>query len=282
MKKTILTILVLALTLGASAQKRNEKQGEKIAIGIKVGGNLSQYHYYPDPYSLNSLGFDSIGKRLNPMFGLNVEIPLLNGVVLISPEVLFDVRGDSRLFNSSTWNTRVVYRAKVNYLEARLPIAVTIPVSKTFRPYLFAAPSFSLALPSFGPFKSEIKQFTPDTQDFNDQVAVDSNNMASYDYGVVLGVGLRFKFNFPGFSMLLKVEGGYYNGFRDTFAAKEAIDQVGAQNVNAYNIDYIRQNRGFEAALTIAIPLDFHPADDCFYWSQVEKKKNKNRGAFGF
>ena len=88
MKKTILTILVLALALGVSAQKRNEKQGEKIAIGIKVGGNLSQYHYYPDPYALNSLGFDSIGKRLNPMFGLNVEIPLLNGVVLISPEVV--------------------------------------------------------------------------------------------------------------------------------------------------------------------------------------------------
>ena len=282
MKKTLLTILVLALALGVSAQKRNEKQGEKIAIGIKVGGNLPQYHYYPDPYALNSLGFDSIGKRLNPMFGLNVEIPLLNGVVLISPEVLFNVRGDSRVFNSSTWKTRVVYRAKVNYLEARLPIAVAIPVSKTFRPYLFAAPTFSLTLPSFGPFKSEIKQFTQDPQGFNYQVAVESSNMASYDYGVLLGVGFRFKLNFPGFSMLLKLEGGYYNGFRDTFTAKEASDQVGAQNVNAYNIDYIRQNRGFEAALTIAIPLDFHLADDCFYWSQVEKKKNKNRGAFGF
>lgn len=282
MKKTILTILVLALALGASAQKLNKKQGEKIAIGIKIGGNLSQYHYYPDPDGLNALGFDNIGNRLNPMFGLNVEIPVLNGVVLISPEVLFDVRGDSRLFKSSTWNTQVVYRAKVNYLEARLPIAVAIPVSKTFRPYLFAAPSFSLALPSFGPFKSEIKQFTPDTQDFNYQVAVDSNNMASYDYGVVLGIGLRFKLNFPGFSMLLKVEGGYYNGFRDTFTGKETLDQAGALNVNAYNINYIRQNRGFEAALTIAIPLDFRSANDCFYWSEVETKKNKNRGAFGF
>lgn len=282
MKKTILTILVLALALGVSAQKRNEKQGEKIAIGIKVGGNLSQYQYYPDPHGLNNLGFDSIGKRLNPMFGLNVEIPLLNGVVLISPEVLFDVRGDSRVFNSSTWNTRVVYRAKVNYLEARIPIAVAIPVSKTFRPYLFAAPSFSLALPSFGPFKSEIKQFTPDTQDFNYQVAVDSNNMASYDCGLVLGVGLRFKFNFSGFSMLLKVEGGYYSGFRDTFTTKEALDQVEAQNVNAYNINNTRKNRGPEAAITIAFPLDFHPKDDCFYWSDVYKKKNGNRGMFGF
>ena len=41
MKKTLLTILVLALAVSVSAQKRNDKKAEKVAIGIKVGGNLA-------------------------------------------------------------------------------------------------------------------------------------------------------------------------------------------------------------------------------------------------
>lgn len=281
MKKTLLTLLILVLALGASAQKQKDKQAEKVAIGIKVGGNLAQYNYWPDLYELNGLGFDSIGQRLNPMFGLNVEIPLLKGVVYVSPEVLFSVRGDSRLFENS--NVLMRYQAKVNYLEIRVPLAIAIPVTKTFKPYVFAAPSFSLALPSVGPFKSEIRQYSFDNPQSVDQtVEVGTSNMAPYDYGIALGLGFRFKFNLTGFSMLLKLDGGYYCGMSDTFSADELIDQAHAVNANAYNINSDRKNQGFEAALTIAVPLDFHSADDCFYWSDVEKKKNKNRGFYGF
>lgn len=276
MKKIFLTILMLTLAFGVSAQKHRDKQTEKVAIGIKVGANLAQYHYYPDPYELNDLGLDSIGKRLNPMFGLSVEIPLLKGVVLVSPEVMFSVRGDSRLFRSSTADTLVRYQAKVNYLELRVPVAIAIPVTKSFKPYVFAAPSFSMALDTLGPFESAI------TQTNVGSVGVSASNMAPYDYGIALGLGFRYRLDLTGFSMLLKLEGGYYCGMKDTFSEKEIIDQAQAINVNAYNIDSERKNRGFEAALTIAIPLDFHSADDCFYWSDVEKKKNKGRGLFGF
>lgn len=287
MKKTLLTILVLALAISVSAQKRTnktDKQVEKVAIGIKLGGNLSQFHYYPDPYDLNKLDFDSLGKRLNPMFGLNVEIPLLKGVVYVSPEVLFNVRGDSRLFESKTFDTLVRYQAKVNYLELRVPVAIAIPVTKTFKPYVFAAPSFSLALPAVGPFKSEIRQYSLDkAKTFDEKVDVNPSNMTKYDYGIALGLGFRFRFDFPGFAMLMKIEGGYYNGMKDTFSEKEHLDQSTAVNAQAYNLDYNRQSRGFEAALTIAIPLGgFHAADDCFYWSDMEKKKNRGRGMFGF
>ena len=53
-------------------------------------------------------------------------------------------------------------------------------------------------------------------------------------------------------------------------------------NVNAYNINGKRLNRGIEAAITVSIPLDFRSGDDCFYWSEIEKRKNKNRGFYGF
>lgn len=279
MKKTILTLLVLALAVSVSAQKRNDKQAEKVAIGIKVGGNLAQYHYYPDLYGLNDLEFDEFGNRLNPMFGLNVEIPLLKGVVYVAPEVLFDVRGDSRVFEND--NVKMRYRAMVNYLELRVPLSIAVPVTKSFKPYVFAAPSFSVALPTVGPLKSEFKQYALDDTNI-EPVEVNASNMAPYDYGIALGVGFRFKIDLTGFSMLLKLEGGYYNGLSDTFSEKEHLDQAHAVNAAAYNINYDRCNRGFEAALTIAVPLDFHSADDCFYWSDVQKKKNKNRGFYGF
>lgn len=284
MKKILLSLLVLMLACQLTAQQKNErKRGEAVAIGIRVGGNLASYNYSGND-ALNSLPFDSLWYRVRPMLGLQVEIPLFGGIVYVAPEASFTVRGDSRLFESSTWNTQVRYQAKVNYLEARLPISVAIPVSSWFKPYVFAAPSFGVATStSVGPFASEIAQYSFDNpQSLNDVVAVDSSNMAAYDYGLTAGAGLRFTIDLSSFLMVVKLEGGYHMGFRNTYSALEIADQAQAVNVNAYNITWKRLNRGIEAAVTIAIPLDFHSGDDCFYWSEVENRKNKNRGMYGF
>ena len=274
----------MMLACQLTAQQKNErKRGEAVAIGIRVGGNLASYNYSGND-ALNSLPFDSLWYRVRPMLGLQVEIPLFGGIVYVAPEASFTVRGDSRLFESSTWNTQVRYQAKVNYLEARLPISVAIPVSSWFKPYVFAAPSFGVATStSVGPFASEIAPYSFDNpQSLNDVVAVDSSNMAAYDYGLTAGAGLRFTIDLSSFLMVVKLEGGYHMGFRNTYSALEIADQAQAVNVNAYNITWKRLNRGIEAAVTIAIPLDFHSGDDCFYWSEVENRKNKNRGMYGF
>lgn len=283
MKKTILFLLILALVGQMTAQQTNsKKRGEAVAIGIRVGGNLASYSY-PGNEALNTLPFDSLMNRVRPVLGLNVEIPLFNGMMYVAPEVAFTGRGDSRLFHSDTWNADVRYQAKVNYLEARLPISVAIPATSWFKPYVFAAPSFSLALDTVGPMISSIEQYSLDSpQSFNHQVAVDSSNMAPYDYGVTVGAGLRFLIDFNSFAMVVKLEGGYHLGLRDTYSEQEHLDQAQALNVNAYNINGNRLNRGIEASLTIAIPLDFHSSDDCFYWSDVQRKKNRSRGLFGF
>ena len=282
MKKTILTILVLMLACQLSAQHNNKQRGEAVAIGVRVGGNLASYSY-PGNDALNSLGFDTLMNRVRPMLGVNVEFPLFNGLMYVAPEVSFTGRGDSRLFESSTWNTQVRYRARVNYLEARLPISVAIPVTSWFKPYVFAAPTFSLALDTVGPLAGSIEQYSFDTpQSFNHTVAIDSSNMSPYDYGVTVGAGLRFTIDFSSFLMVVKLEGGYHLGFRDTYSEQEHLDQAQALNVNAYNVNGNRLNRGIEAAITIAIPLDFHSSEDCFYWSDVQRKKNRSRGLFGF
>ena len=283
MKKTIFTILVLMLAVQVTAQQHNDKKrGNAVAIGVRVGGNLASYAY-PDNQALNTLGFDSIQNRVRPVLGLNVEIPLFGGIVYVAPEVDFAGRGDSRLFQSSIWNRQVRYQAKVNYLEARLPVSIAIPATSWFKPYVFVAPSFGVALDSVGPMVSTIEQYTLDNpQTFTQKVTVDSSNMSPYDFGLTLGGGLRFTIDFSSFLMVVKLEGGYHLGFRDTYSEKEHHDQAQAMNVNAYNIDGKRLNRGIEAAISISIPLDFHSDDDCFYWSEVEKRKNKNRGLYGF
>lgn len=263
MKKLLFLLLALVLVTSVSAQKKlygKNDRAEAIAIGIKAGGNLAQYQYYPDLYHFNELAFDELQFRLNPMFGVNVEIPLLKDIVLISPEVLFATRGDARLSQDGT----IHFTDKINYLEARVPVAVAIPVSDGIKPYVFVAPSFGWAWHA-------IQQSPSDT-----------TGMSPYDFGLVLGAGFRFKFNLPGFSMLLKLEGGFYNGLYDTFKNVSYSERVPSTDPKTFNIDYSRRNRGFETALTIAIPLEFHSRGDCFYWSEIEQKKNKNRGAFGF
>lgn len=282
MKRTVLTLVVLMLACQLTAQQYKEKRGEAVAIGVRVGGALANYKY-TEYQAADTLPFDDFMNRIKPMLGLNVEIPLLGGVVYVAPEVAFAVRGDARRFYSNIWNTQVRYQAKVNYLEAKLPVSVAIPASSWCKPYVFAAPSFSLAIPSVGPFPSEITQASLDSpQSFDDKVAVDSSNMAPYDYGLTAGAGLRFLVDFKSFKMVVKLEGGYHFGLRDTYSVQEHQNLAQATNVNAYVIEGKRLNQGIEAAISIAIPLDFHAADDCFYWSEVEKRKNKNRGLFGF
>ena len=283
MKNTILAMLILVLVGVASAQQHdNQQRGEKVAIGIRVGGNLPSY-LYTDNEELKNLDSDSLLMRVTPMLGLQVEIPLLGGVVYVAPEVSFTQRGDSRLFTSVPLDTLVRYQARVNYLEARLPISIALPITPNFKPYVFAAPLFGLALPTVGLFASEIKQYSLDkNKTLDNTVAVDSSNMAPYDYGVTVGAGLRYRINFSSFSLVLKVEGGYHLGLCDTYSEQEHLDQAQALNANAYNINGKRLNRGIEGSITIAIPLDFHSADDCFYWSDMEKRKNRSRGLFGF
>lgn len=281
MKKTILTLLVLVLTCQLMAQQDNKRK-EAVAIGLRFGGNLASYHYTGNA-DLNELPFDTLMNRVRPVLGVNVEIPLFNGLMYVAPEVSFTGRGDSRLFHSETWDADVRYQAKVNYLEARLPISVAVPVTSWLKPYVFVAPSFGLAMDTVGPMISSIEQYSFDNpQSFSDQVGVSTSNMAPYDFGLLAGAGLRFTINLKSFLLVVKAEGGYHMGFFDTYSEQEQLNQAQAPNANAYNITGKRQNRGIEAAITIALPLNFHSSDDCFYWSDMQKRNNSNRGLYGF
>ena len=287
MKKTLFILLLLsfAVVVTAQPQHNSKKRGEAVAIGIRGGATLPNYVYPGNP-ALDTLGFDVLTSRIRPMLGINVEIPLLDGWIYVAPEVDWVGRGDRRLYRSDLWNTIVCYEVRVNYLEARLPVSVAIPATSWLKPYFFAAPTFGLVMPTItdkGPLGSGISQTSDNNiQGFvNSNVAINANNMAQYDFGALAGAGLRFTMTFPRFSLVVKMEAGYYLGFNDTYSEAEHNDQAPAINVNAYNINWVRNNRGLEAAITVALPLKFAPGDACSHWSKGVYPSSKNYN-YGF
>lgn len=267
MKRALLCIVVLMVTVSAFAQ-RNHHTGkgrkEAVAVGLRMGGNLSRFAY-PNDSKLDNLAMDPLLKRVHPVVGVNVEFPL-SGVVYVAPEVAFVGRGDSRLFKSHVWDALVRYRAKTYYVDLRLPVSLAFPVSNRLKPYVFASPSVGLALP-FG----NIEQSVLDDVTQINAVSIDTNNLALYDAGVTLGAGMRYIHHFEAFSLVVKAEVGWYRGLTDTYSPMEHADQAWASNVSAYNISGKRKNRGFEASVTIALPLRFYP-DACSFYDRYRSK----------
>lgn len=260
MKRLLVYIIVLLMALPGMAQQRRllgKGRTETVSVGLRLGGNLSRYQY-PDDIRLDALPLDSFCQRLRPVVGVNVEFPFAK-VLYVAPEVTFVGRGDSRVYESSVWNTLVRHQTRTNYLEFRLPLSLAFPVSKTVKPYVFAAPSIGVTLPL-----GNIKQiFLDPVPQLIDSIAIDTNNMALYDVGVTFGAGLRYIKHFEAFSLVIKAEVGWYRGLRDTYSPLEHLDLPPAANVSAYNINGKRKNRGLEASVTVALPLRFY-RDACF------------------
>ena len=236
---------------------------------------MASYAYLGDPEK-EGLDYDSLLYRIRPVFGLTVEIPV-GKYLYVAPEVLLAGRGDARLFESTVWQAPVRYQAKVNYLELCVPVSLAIPVNKVVHPYIFAAPSIGLTLPM-----GSISQYALDKpQSFNQSVAIDSSNMALYDFGVMAGAGVRFNVDFSTFSLVFKLDAGYYYGFHDTYSPMEHNDQAPAANVSAYNIRGARLNRGIACRFGVVLPLKFLPGDACSNWSDdvyPVRRKGRPRG----
>jgi len=246
-------IMLLLMALAFQAKAQMDVAGHSIAVGIKGGVNLANYAYLGDA-DKSALPLDSLKYRIRPVFGVSVEVPIAKNLFL-SPELLFAGRGDSRLFESQTWNSKVRYRAEVNYLEMRLPVSYAIPLSKVVKPYVFAAPAFGLTLPTVPVLGGKIEQTFLDGGP-SQVMELDTGNMAPFDVNVLVGAGLRFDFWVSELAFLVKLEAAYSWGFLDTYSAAEHHDQAHAINVNAYNVNGLRQNRGIECLITVAIRLD--------------------------
>lgn len=280
MRRWLLMIMVLLLAVPVIAQvdaesSRRAKQ-RYLGVGLKGGVMMPQYYYWGNPI-LNATPMDTaILNRIRPMAGLKVEIPV-GDYLYVAPELMFIQRGDSRRFLSIPSGDSVLYLAKVNYLDLRVPVEMVFPVSRVFQPYVFAGVDAGMVLPYFKklPILNKPVNLSGAISEVTSggdatTVAVNASNMAPFDAGVFGGVGGRFTMRFDRFSLVAKLEVAYGMGLLNTHAVKELNSETPAANLGNGGTHYSvrrRHNRGLECTFSLILPLHFQGGDACSFGS---------------
>ena len=255
-----------------------------MGVGIKGGVMLPDY-YYRGNEDLNGLSKDTIWlNRIRPVAGVQLEIPL-GDHLYVSPELMYIQRGDSRVFHNIPSDADMSYRAKVNYLDLRIPFEVVMPLGNGFQPYLFAGVDVGMVLPYIKkvPFLNEPLNLSGVISENTNSVEVNASNMAPFDAGLFGGLGGRFTMRFDRFSLVAKLEVAYGFGIINTFSAKELNSEVPAANLGAGGTHYSvgsRYNRGLECTFGLVLPLHFQGGDACSF--DTNRSRARRAGHYGF
>lgn len=151
-KLLLLSTVLLAFVISAS--------GSDKSVGVKAGFGLS--------------GFSGKNAReLNPNYSYSFNAFYSQNVTplfVIQPELLLIRKGCSlRGIHGGTY---------LSYLEFPVLFKGTFPSNKSFKPFLYAGPSFGILLSA----KSEVSFLIEDTRDVKD-------DMNTFDFGIALGIG---------------------------------------------------------------------------------------------
>ncbi len=292
MRRWFLMIMVLLLAIPVMAQvdaesSRRAKQ-RYIGVGLKAGALIPHYNYWGNP-TLNATPKDTaLLNLIRPMAGVKVEIPV-GDILYVAPELMFIQRGDSRRFLSIPSGDSVLYLARVNYIDLRVPVEVVFPVSNAFQPYLLAGVDVGMVLPYIKkvPILNKPINLSGSISELTSgggatTVAVNASNMAPFDAGVFGGVGGRFTMRFDRFSLVCKLEVAYSMGLLNTHAVKELNSETPAANLGNGGTHYSvqrRHNSGLECTFSLILPLHFQGGDACsFGSSHVGHSKNVHYG----
>ena len=203
-------------------------------IGVKGGVNLPSLSY-------SNSGLNDYKSELytTTMWGIFAEIPLnQDNTFSIRPEVNFITRGQH------IKDQGIVYAMDVQYRDVYLPFVYTFRGRELgVSPFLLVAPTVGFA--TGGNIKLD-----------NWKVKVSDGNLNPVSYGLYAGAGIKIPVvsnHKETFSIGLEV--GYYLGLSDTYSEKEIDGESQALNVNFYEIDGTRKHTGFQAQVSVAIPL---------------------------
>ncbi|MCQ2307395.1 MAG: PorT family protein [Bacteroidales bacterium] len=241
--------------------RKGVDKSSAVIVGLKGGVSSANMHYSNS--ELNSLTKNVL---LRPDYGLFVEMPMKNDFA-VGVDLLVAGKGVDVSYNShGDSDYPVKYTVKSTYLDLRVPVSYKFAVTYSFMPFVYVAPYLSYRMG--GTISLEQKSFYEYDDDINQSIDIGDANMQMFDFGAVVGGGLRYDFNFPSFSIVTKLEVGYNFGMLNTFSKKEQEDGFGTApvnngivNVNAYNTQGKRFNRGVEAMITIGLPLKFRERD---------------------
>jgi outer membrane protein OmpA-like peptidoglycan-associated protein len=208
--KKICVLLLLIVIFPFQTQAKTD-----LLFGIKGGVNLASMAFSQEPYSIYKQE-----TFLRPLFSAFVETDLATNISL-RPELMFIGRG-VRINDLG-----VEYEFAPNYFDLRVPFLYNFRTT-SITPYFLLSPNFGFVIGG---------------QTTRWGVVDDNMNKGyinNFDFGVSLGVGVKFPINTGSFRFYVGVEGQYNLGL------------INNKPVTNYGI---RTNRGIEIALTFSFPI---------------------------
>jgi len=266
MKKSIILILLMIFIIDNSIAQgyvfnifknaRNQDRSKAVIVGLKGGYTINYMHFSDKDY--NSLDGSTLNK---PAYGLYIEIPIKKKLS-IAPEVLMMERGMTKKY---VWRNEIpttdIIDAK--YVDLRVPVIYRFLSGVSVKPYVFVAPDIAFCYGGTIDKNYDVEPNVLQQNNITDpdaiEIAKSDAVMSQFALSALVGAGVRYDINFQSFSLILKFDLGYNLGLTNTYSKAEKNGTAQLGNVNAYDPERIgkRFNRGFEAMLSIGLPLHF-------------------------
>lgn len=211
-----------------------------VAWGIKAGVNSPRL-YYTNP-NLKGLPHDLV---VSPSAGLFVEIPFLS-MFSVAPEVNYQQRGGATSYLYEQ-NYHVNYKLLASYVSLRVPFHIYIPVSSSFKPYVFIGPDAGMVLMG----KAKLSQ--PGLDIAESSTSLNSSNINKYYVGALVGAGIQMRWALSSNILVMKLDAALNWGLMDTFSAAEHAETAVSTNVHAYNLQGSRNSRGLEIHVSFGL-----------------------------
>ena len=236
MKKVIFLALSIAVGLQCAAQFDSDPNH---LIGLRTGMNYHKMLFSHEGYKEYE---QSMQTGLS--FGIYSRHRLM-GNLHLRADAMYNHRA-----TKMNWDD-VKYSINAYYLDFRFPFQYIFQ-SYMMRayPYIYAGPSLDITTGGnilyTSTFTNELKE------------PLSKNNFASFDIGILAGVGVQIPLTVSSMDCHLSLEAGVDIGLMDTFSKKELDGDVEVANPELSNtINHgTRKNLGFEAAVILSIPLN--------------------------
>jgi hypothetical protein len=203
----------------------------KVFVGIKAGVN-SAYMWYGDP----TLRQYYVPSMINPspILGMFVEFKVSDHFA-IAPTLQYMETGTvieaGELIDH--------YEFIAHNINLNVPLYFDLGNNDVAKPYLFIAPNIGYSM------GGSIKL------DDNRTINLGKSNINRLNYGAKAGFGIKLIYWGRKAQMITRIDAGYNFGLSNTFSSMEIEQLADALNLNMYEINGTRMNRGIEICVSL-------------------------------
>lgn len=264
MKRLLFILFFLLMAVCQSEAQWNYGFGYKprhhstvpVIAGIK--GGMTSYNMVFSNEQYNKLPGNSV---VNPGFGAFIEYPISYFPGLsVGAELMFVTRGMSKTFDYRGY-IKETDEIEAKYFDIRIPVTCYFYKAYNLNPYVFVAADMAFC------YGGNISKTFPDGQLPYQSVDISKSDavIATFDFSVLAGLGVRYKIQTMTYDFFVKVDGGYNFGLMNTFSKTNGVPV----DVYAYSFDKdeTRKNRGLEFMISFGFPLKAKIDNDpCRSW----------------